>query len=87
MSVTPVERLGHDAIEEKGWLGAHHWLLLRRACQLGILALFLVGPWFGIWIGQQFRRPPLATHFLIAAFVADLSVFPEPTPSLPVAPQ
>ncbi len=26
------------------------WLLLRRASQLAILALFLLGPWFGIWI-------------------------------------
>ena len=26
------------------------WLLLRRASQLGILALFLLGPWAGIWI-------------------------------------
>ena len=26
------------------------WLLLRRVSQLGILALFLLGPWLGIWI-------------------------------------
>ena len=26
------------------------WLLLRRASQLGILALFLLGPWAGVWI-------------------------------------
>ncbi len=26
------------------------WLLLRRTSQLGILALFLAGPWFGLWI-------------------------------------
>lgn len=26
------------------------WLLLRRLSQLGILGLFLAGPWFGIWI-------------------------------------
>lgn len=26
------------------------WLLLRRISQLGILALFLIGPWFGLWI-------------------------------------
>lgn len=41
---------GQEAVESKGWLIAHKWLLLRRASQLGILALFLVGPWFGIWI-------------------------------------
>ena len=26
------------------------WLLLRRLSQFGILGLFLLGPWFGIWI-------------------------------------
>ena len=26
------------------------WLLLRRASQLGIIAAFLLGPWFGIWL-------------------------------------
>jgi len=26
------------------------WLLLRRASQLGILLLFLIGPWFGLWV-------------------------------------
>lgn len=28
------------------------WLLLRRASQLLILGLFLLGPWFGIWIAK-----------------------------------
>lgn len=39
-----------DAIEAKGWWGAHRWLLLRRCTQLTVLALFLVGPWFGWWV-------------------------------------
>ena len=26
------------------------WLVLRRAVQLGLLALFLAGPWLGVWI-------------------------------------
>lgn len=34
----------------KGWFGAHKWLVLRRLSQLGILALFLLGPWAGVWI-------------------------------------
>lgn len=42
--------LGRDAIAEKGWLAAHKWLLLRRFSQLGVLGLFLLGPWAGIWI-------------------------------------
>ena len=43
-------RPGAEAVLEKGWLAAHKWLLLRRASQIGILLLFLVGPWFGWWI-------------------------------------
>lgn len=47
---TALDRPGQEAVEVKGWLAAHRWLLLRRASQLGILSLFLIGPWFGIWI-------------------------------------
>lgn len=43
-------RPGAEAVASKGWWRAHTWLLLRRASQLGILALFLAGPWAGIWI-------------------------------------
>jgi ferredoxin-type protein NapH len=42
--------IGHEALEAKGWWGAHRWLVLRRASQLTILALFLVGPLFGWWL-------------------------------------
>ncbi len=41
---------GVDAIAAKGWLKAHQFLLLRRFSQLALLALFLAGPWLGIWI-------------------------------------
>lgn len=41
---------GSEAIKSKGWLIANKWLLARRFSQLSILALFLIGPWFGIWI-------------------------------------
>ena len=43
-------RPGAEAAAAKGWLAAHRWLLLRRLSQAGVLALFLVGPWFGWWI-------------------------------------
>lgn len=43
-------RIGADAVLTKGWLGAHKWLLLRRLSQLGILALFMLGPLAGVWI-------------------------------------
>lgn len=44
------KKIGADAVMAKGWLGAHKWLLLRRVSQLGILALFLLGPLAGIWV-------------------------------------
>jgi len=48
MATTPLDQLGRSAITAKGWLQAHKWLLLRRASQLGILALFLAGPLAGL---------------------------------------
>lgn len=42
--------VGSDAVEAKGWFGAHKWLLARRGSQLVILALFLLGPLAGLWI-------------------------------------
>jgi len=44
------KRIGAEAVEEKGWFGAHKWLILRRVSQLSILALFMIGPLFGLWI-------------------------------------
>lgn len=37
-------------IQQKGWLKATKWLLLRRISQLAILGLFLLGPLAGVWI-------------------------------------
>lgn len=45
-SATP----GREAVQAKGWWRAHRFLLLRRLSQLGIVALFLLGPWAGLWI-------------------------------------
>ncbi len=33
-----------------GRFGWGRWLVMRRISQFGILALFLLGPWFGIWL-------------------------------------
>jgi ferredoxin-type protein NapH len=38
------------AVAVKGWLRAHRWLVLRRLSQFALLALFLAGPFAGIWI-------------------------------------
>jgi ferredoxin-type protein NapH len=43
-------RPGAEAIAKNGWLAAHRYLILRRISQLGILALFLLGPLAGVWI-------------------------------------
>jgi ferredoxin-type protein NapH len=43
---------GAQAVAAKGWLAAHKWLLLRRASQVGVLLVFLAGPWFGRWIAK-----------------------------------
>ena len=50
MSVTVQRRIGADAVAAKGWLRAQRWLLLRRASQASVLALFLAGPALGVWI-------------------------------------
>ena len=44
------QRIGAEAVETKGWFGAHKWLILRRLSQLSIQTLFLLGPLAGIWI-------------------------------------
>ncbi len=49
MSTKPLT-LAQEAIEAKGWLGAHRYLVLRRLSQLTILILFLMGPWLGWWL-------------------------------------
>ncbi len=43
-------RVGAEAVEFKGWYGAHKYLILRRVTQLAVLGIFLVGPWFGLWL-------------------------------------
>lgn len=50
MSLFNRTSVGQEALEAKGWWKSNQWLVLRRASQLGLLLLFLVGPWAGIWI-------------------------------------
>ena len=42
--------IGQEAVAVKGWVSAHKYLILRRISQLFFLVLFLLGPWFGIWV-------------------------------------
>ena len=48
--VIPIQRVGDEAVRDKGWWAAHRFLLLRRLVQLGIFTLFLLGPMAGVWI-------------------------------------
>lgn len=52
MSVRTTLPVGWEARQSKGWFGANRWLILRRASQVFFLALFLSGPWLGIWITE-----------------------------------
>ena len=52
MSARAKRPVSQEARAVKGWFGANRYLLLRRVSQLFFLALFLLGPWFGIWIVQ-----------------------------------
>ncbi|SDH50255.1 quinol dehydrogenase ferredoxin subunit NapH [Propionivibrio dicarboxylicus] len=37
-------------VSSRSLLARSRWLLARRLCQLGLLALFLIGPLLGVWI-------------------------------------
>ena len=53
MSVAATGRIpGRVAVERRGWFAAHRFLLLRRLSQATFLAVFLSGPWFGLWIAK-----------------------------------
>ncbi len=68
---------GAEAIKTRGWLRANKWLLARRFSQLSILTLFLLGPWFGIWLlkGNLNSSLVLNTLPLTDPFVFLQSVF------------
>lgn len=47
---------GAEAVAVKGWLASNRWLVLRRVTQVGILAMFLVGPVL-LWLKGAGARP------------------------------
>jgi ferredoxin-type protein NapH len=75
MSATAIE--GRATRVGRGFLLANKWLLLRRGSQLGILALFLLGPLAGIWIvkgnlsaSETLSVLPLADPFVVLQSLA-----------------
>lgn len=85
MSAHNTQSPARAAIQAKGWLGAHKWLLIRRAAQLGFLALFLTGPLLGVWITKgtlaasltlgvlPLTDPLMALQALLAGHVMEVS--------------
>lgn len=41
-----------ETLPARGFLARNKYLLLRRLAQALVLALFLTGPWFGLWIAK-----------------------------------
>lgn len=78
------ERLNREArlaaageMPERGFWRRNRWLLLRRASQILVLALFLTGPLFGLWIAKgtlassmTFGVLPLTDPFVTAQMLA-----------------
>ncbi len=64
MPVTPLDNLGHEVISNKGWFGAHKYLLARRFVQLVILGLFMLGPVAGFTLLKGNLSSSLALEFI-----------------------
>lgn len=52
MSAIGLTHPGASAVAAKGWLAANKWLLARRLSQALVVALFLTGPLWGVWIAK-----------------------------------
>ncbi|EGR1173626.1 quinol dehydrogenase ferredoxin subunit NapH [Vibrio parahaemolyticus] len=52
MAKNLAQNAGKEAIEKLGWWRAHRFLVLRRLCQLAIIALFMAGPTLGVLTGN-----------------------------------
>ncbi|RTZ58401.1 MAG: quinol dehydrogenase ferredoxin subunit NapH [Gammaproteobacteria bacterium] len=54
MAAKSLRPAGQEAVQEKGWLAAHKWLILRRLSQITILLLFIISPLIaaktGFWL-------------------------------------
>ncbi|WP_182020121.1 quinol dehydrogenase ferredoxin subunit NapH [Vibrio diabolicus] len=52
MAKNLAQNAGKEAVEKLGWWRAHRFLVLRRLCQLTIIALFMAEPTLGILTGN-----------------------------------
>lgn len=76
---------GKEAIRELGWWQAHKFLILRRVCQVAIMALFMAGPTLGVFKGNlssstlfdfiPFTDPMITMQSLATGHIPELSAF------------
>ncbi|APU76504.1 quinol dehydrogenase ferredoxin subunit NapH [Vibrio parahaemolyticus] len=52
MAKNLAQNAGKEAVEKLGWWRAHRFLVLRRLCQLTVIALFMAGPTLGVLTGN-----------------------------------
>ena len=45
-----ISTLQNLTASDRNWFQNHKWLVLRRISQVTIFSLFMLGPWFDIWI-------------------------------------
>lgn len=81
MAKNLAQNAGKEAVEKFGWWRAHRFLILRRLCQLTIIALFMAGPTLGALTGNLsssmlFDTVPLSDPLIVLQALAT-GHFPE----------
>ncbi|MBM5024589.1 quinol dehydrogenase ferredoxin subunit NapH [Vibrio parahaemolyticus] len=75
MAKNLAQNAGKEATEKLGWWRAHRFLVLRRLCQLTIIALFMAGPTLGVLTGNLsssmlFDTVPLSDPLIVLQALA-----------------
>ncbi|HGZ6668079.1 quinol dehydrogenase ferredoxin subunit NapH [Vibrio parahaemolyticus] len=75
MAKNLAQNAGKEAVKKLGWWRAHRFLVLRRLCQLTIIALFMAGPTLGVLTGNLsssmlFDTVPLSDPLIVLQALA-----------------
>ncbi|KOY27487.1 quinol dehydrogenase [Vibrio parahaemolyticus] len=75
MAKNLAQNAGKEAVEKLGWWRAHRFLILRRLCQITLIALFMAGPILGILTGNLsssmlFDTVPLSDPLIVLQALA-----------------
>ncbi|EIA0833879.1 quinol dehydrogenase ferredoxin subunit NapH [Vibrio parahaemolyticus] len=75
MAKNLAQNAGKEAVEKLGWWRAHRFLILRRLCQITLIALFMAGPTLGILTGNLsssmlFDTVPLSDPLIVLQALA-----------------